>query len=490
MVEATLVVSGHMGGRHAKHWHCAIYAPDPNANLIPIPEELWQVYTEDRDMTRGIRTRKIADEGDALFYLTDARGQLVFWGSTQMFRLPFGRSALDFVPDWLRQEQDLDLAEAIFGYVKSEAVPYGKLRAYAGRVFVEDARALPSQDKLVEGEDVTPQILGGPKPNTFQHYLTQPDGAARDKLQLKHYASSTPGEAVVRGHKQYWHRQIKDRTDFEWKGSGEERSDAKKQLTGIKPVRAGVAFTFRVRFENLSDVELGALLWALALPDGCAHKLGMGKPLGLGSVRVTVQSLHLTDRKQRYGKLWADEAWATGEGQGKSVADYKTAFEQYVLQHVDAAERASAQTLAEIPRVHELLCLLSFVSAPPIEETRYLEIEHEENGNEYKERPVLPLPSVVAQKEQSGAMSATPPVNTPPVSTQSNKPTQTGPAANWRTGAIAEMRPDKHYGKVRDMQTNSVYRFDTSVIQGDYPAVRATVLFDLQGDTVRTIKRR
>jgi hypothetical protein len=53
-------------------------------------------------------------------------------------------------------------------------------------------------------------------------------------------------------------------------------------------VKPGVWFEATIRVSNLSDVELGALLWLLDLPDDCHHRLGGGKPLGFGSVRTQV----------------------------------------------------------------------------------------------------------------------------------------------------------------------------------------------------------
>ena len=50
MVPAKLVVSGHMGGKHPKHWHCAIYEPDNSRAPIPIPYEMWLAYQEDSKM--------------------------------------------------------------------------------------------------------------------------------------------------------------------------------------------------------------------------------------------------------------------------------------------------------------------------------------------------------------------------------------------------------------------------------------------------------
>lgn len=494
MVQATLVISGHMGGGHPKHWHCAIYAPDPFAKLIQISENLWQSYSEDRDMSRGIKTRKIEEDGDALFYLTNAKNQLVFWGPTQMFRLPFGKSALDFVPEWLRKEGDVDLAEAIFGYVKSTKMQYGKERSYAGRVFVEDAKVLPNQGSILEDEVFTPKILASPKPSTFQHYLVQTDEGARQKLFLRHYADSTPEATVLRGHKLYWHRKFNSLNDMKWHGTGrkpesQEREEAKKQLTSIRPVCPNKKFGFRVHFENLSDVELGALLWVLELPEGCAHKLGMGKPLGLGSVRISVKEVVLTNRQERYSHLWQDDRWAQGLQIAKPTQDYIRAFENYVLNKMDHSERGNATRLAELHRINELLCMLSFSNAPETDKTRYLEIERleDERGNEYKERPVLALPSTISWQPGISTENHLPATNAP------KKPAlnhEQGVAPNWRKGSIAEIRPDKRYGKVRDMENNLIYRFDTNVIQGDMPANRATVVFDLQGEAVRNLKRR
>lgn len=54
----------------------------------------------------------------------------------------------------------------------------------------------------------------------------------------------------------------------------------------------GVEFRFEIDVINLSNVELGALLWLLHLPkyesNYCFHRLGGGKPLGFGSVRIKV----------------------------------------------------------------------------------------------------------------------------------------------------------------------------------------------------------
>ena len=486
MVEATLVVSGHMGGGHAKHWHCAIYAPDPAAKQIPISDDLWRVYEEDRDMTRGIPTRKLQKDGDALFYLLDSKDNLIFFGPTQMFRLPFGKSARDFVPASHRQEQDMDFAEAMFGYVGKGSE---RTESRAGRVFVGDARALDGQDDVLLSDDIiTPKILGTPKPSTFQHYLVQPDAAANNKLSIQHYASETPGETVVRGHKLFWHSSNLAREQFEYphaRGS-DERKQAKKQLTGIRPIKHGIKFEFRVNFENLSEVELGALLWALDLPADHAHKLGMAKPLGLGSVRMT-PTLHVHERVSRYKGLFAGDGWQLGDVQPVTIAGAKLAFETHILARLADAEFDGARhtSFTAVPRIYELLCMLALPKdeADWFNRTKYMTIGDRNKGveNEYKSRPVLPLPSKVIGRAVPR-----------PTITQTQNQVTAAPSVpvNWRTGSIMEIRPDRRYGRVRDMETQKEYRFDMSVIEGNMPANKSTVLFDLEGDRIRKLKRR
>jgi CRISPR-associated protein (TIGR03986 family) len=486
MVEATLVVSGHIGGKHAKHWHCAIYAP-AGGNTIPIPDELWQVYEEDRDMTRGIPTRKLQKDGDALFYLLDAKGQLIFFGSTQMFRLPFGKSARDFVPPCLRREQDFDLAESIFGFVGNGD---SKKEARAGRVFFCDARTLDGQGDVMLSQDIiTPQILGTPKPSTFQHYLVQPDEAANNKQSLKHYASETPTETVIRGHKQYWHRGNVSRDQFEYPHAPgtKEREQAKKQLTGIRPVKHGTKFEFRVHFENLSKEELGALLWALDLPAKHAHKLGMGKPLGLGSVRIT-PTLHVYERASRYKELFAGDGWQLGAEQRLTTTDAKKAFEDYILVRLDAAEfdgSARPDSLADVPRIRELLCMLELPKNETdwFKQTRYMTIGNKDTGeeNEYKTRPVLPLPSIVAGKPAPAATSA-------PIIQASTEPIITCEGVILKIDTSNTRR-----GRVRDIKSGQEYNFEARVIQGNAPGTKPTnssVTFGLQGKKVVWLKRK
>lgn len=74
--------------------------------------------------------------------------------------------------------------------------------------------------------------------------------------------------------------------------------------TELSAVPAGTVFETTLMFHNLRRVELGAVLWALSFGDPGAfrgdrprlrHRLGMGKPFGLGEVEIDIPSLALDD---------------------------------------------------------------------------------------------------------------------------------------------------------------------------------------------------
>jgi len=76
--------------------------------------------------------------------------------------------------------------------------------------------------------------------------------------------------------------------------------------TKLNALPSGTVFEIPLTFHNLRPMELGALLWALSFGDIKAfgkadntprlrHRLGMGKPLGLGEVEIEIASGGLLD---------------------------------------------------------------------------------------------------------------------------------------------------------------------------------------------------
>jgi len=256
-------------------------------------------------------------------------------------------------------ENMFDIAEAIFG----------NENAFMTRVFFGDAFLRRDDCSKISVIDKTPKILSGPKPTSFQLYLDQ--SGAKDIADLKHYNNTVN----IRGNKLYWHRM----------GSKWEEQDISKinkhhtQYTKIRPIIEGAKFYGKIRFENLNNIELGALLFAIDLPQGLAHKIGMAKPLGLGSIRIN-SKLYLSDRENRYKDLFAE--WSGLENKSKSINKFKSEFENYIIQNLGEKKIS----LWETNRLRELRTMLDFEHMPDSNKVGYMELKR------FKNREILPKP--------------------------------------------------------------------------------------------------
>ncbi len=429
-----LVCSGNMmetGSKTNRKNHALILTADERARAIKIDPRAIDDYRngltpfQEELEAWGSKGWGCLKHGAPIFYVPEGN-TVRYFGHSPNFRIPArldvpGESRAanprDFVPAHLRESDKPDLVDAVFGWVeeRENGKIIGLKGQRAGRVFFGDARFVAANNGIwLKDEPITPHVLSGPKPTTFQHYLVQDGKAGQNghhpdnKVGLAHYGTP-PDETQIRGYKMYWHKG--DKPDLE--ASSVERQHP-KQLTQIRPVQTGVKFHFKVRFENLRPEELGLLWWVLALPGEpnkkYCHKLGMGKPLGMGSVSITPR-LFTTDRRARYQTLFDADTWQEAT-QATDVQPYLEALNNYLLKEQGLGARLNQIT--ELERVQMLLAMLEWHEGSPdwLAKTRYMEIERPtgrrrrdgqpETFNEYKERPALPDPfSVIADKSGS-----------------------------------------------------------------------------------------
>jgi hypothetical protein len=211
---------------------------------------------------------------------------------------------------------------ALFGMVdegQDESVEgEGQVRALAGRVAVGPGHWIGGESQLFTVSD--PKILGAPKMSCRSFYLEPSAGGfdvTRDEFVRLNNGRLVPNP--VRGRKFYWHHSgltSSFQTPTEWQhylnrrdkpGSGGPRRPPETNQNAVLEVLMPKArFEFAVEFEGLNRFELGLLFWSLVLPDvpNGAHHLGLGKPIGLGSVVLSIRSIDLIDRKERYSSLF------------------------------------------------------------------------------------------------------------------------------------------------------------------------------------------
>ncbi|MCP6760106.1 MAG: TIGR03986 family CRISPR-associated RAMP protein [Fischerella sp. CENA71] len=366
------------------------------------------------------------------YYLPEGANTVSYFGQSPNFRIPYSpkgnghaSTVADFIPEHLKKSEIIDLADAIFGWMKDENVPIN-LRQRGSRVFISDANYVSAENNIWYTGDfnntVTPQILSQPKPTCYQHYLVQPEETQADKSNLKHYANQLIEETVIRGHKLYWHQG--NNPKFQYLSNNQKDRISDTQTTKIKPISRGVNFEFNIHFENLSDIEIGALIWVMSISSdksqifgiGKNHEeyrlsLGMGKPLGMGAVKIE-PNLYLSDRTSRYKQLFDDKQWNQAESTPTDDQQlyFIQEFEKYIISKIsddDKPKEVEVNSLKNLPRIEMLLAMLQWEAISDIQQqTRYMEIKrdvrkphigrpstsHEPTVNEYKERPVLPTP--------------------------------------------------------------------------------------------------
>jgi CRISPR-associated protein (TIGR03986 family) len=297
------------------------------------------------------------NQGVPCFFILDSSNKVKAFGHTGMFRLVYDKSIGDLRSN-SHKANSIDMAESLFGIVSKE-------NTIAGRVFFEDAVATQVEEDIKR----SPKILSSPKPNSFQLYLKQDNNIKKVKNNYEGIKNYNSDSAKLAGYKLYWHRDH-DTKDYKWyKEDVDKLEKHDEQYTKIKALKEGSKFKARIRFENLKDYELGALLTVLDLPEGCYHKIGMAKPLGLGTIHIKPE-LNIINRKDRYQDF-------TSKGVEKIPTEKYTGIFAKIWDN---------------PRLKELKAMLNYQKRPDNKDTEYMELER------FRNRQILKKPSELERK--------------------------------------------------------------------------------------------
>lgn len=244
-------------------------------------------------------------DGDLVYFDVNEQGIVIKFSISSIWRdvVKGGGRVKNFFKEekhpFNSKRQKLSLAEQVFGFVSSDSDENttNNIPAYASRVKVSFAHLARNENNYYEQPGIM-KILGSPKlPAPAMYFKPKYDlgeGGYIAKAQLD------PTHHEPQGRKIYLHHQnaINDRNWRAWKTTKENEN--LKQKAKVKPLKRGIEFFFHLDFTNLSATELGMLCYVLAPDEHFHHKLGMGKPLGLGSVKIEPVGLFYIDRKKRY----------------------------------------------------------------------------------------------------------------------------------------------------------------------------------------------
>lgn len=265
-------------------------------------------------LTYRLRKDASSNEMSPVFYeiVSDNDGNnIVYLSPSQMGRSVF-RKRIDDILETHKSCSKTDgscLCKActLFGIVSDKSNSW----ASASRLRFSDAKSV--EETFASDKDITLKELSSPKTTSVEFYTKRPEDAVSWTYESKTTGYTTVTYIEYQDDKEIEKtEELPDRLlcDVELNGRKfylhnprlreEDYSEYQKtkRNSSMELCRSGAEFEFCIYFENINEHQLNELIWTLALGENSADsdrmfKLGHGKPLGLGSVKVIVNSVDI-----------------------------------------------------------------------------------------------------------------------------------------------------------------------------------------------------
>ncbi|MDA9557143.1 TIGR03986 family CRISPR-associated RAMP protein [Vibrio sp.] len=281
------------GRNHEKFYDFSYFfsCPDNEVFSNAISEQVNHLFTNHRsqqntdikqeDKVSYLQNNQHNEWGIPIFALVKDK-KVHSFGFSQMPRLTYNNSIHDLV-DYSSKahlsDAYFDLAELMMGTVREHALSLKSRLSFSDASLDDNNARLSLSEKMV---------LSSPKPTFLAAYLEQPHSG---KYQTYNDLTELSG----------W-KQYPNRTQLEIPIIESEND---KLSTQLEVLDEGHSFTGRIFFHNLKKEELSALTWALTLNNDKFnyHRLGNGKPVGLGSVQIKINEEHVNVRDNKNHQL-------------------------------------------------------------------------------------------------------------------------------------------------------------------------------------------
>lgn len=299
------------------------------------------------------------DKRKPVFYF-EQNGRLYF-GFTPHLRLFYQHTIKEGLPD-AHKHSSVDYSKAIFGYSSQK-------ESYKSKVYFSDAIILPETNtaELSKKE----MILSEPKPTSYLDYLVQPE----------HGDSVTYNDPCMqlRGIKQYWLHEKAEPTEA---GPGKA-----KAATSFYPLKAGTSFRGKIRFKNMTQDELGLLLWSIRLdPERSMMNIGKAKPYGYGRIAVNLESVKKLDKQKAYS-LEQLELNPYEELDENDIASLIQAYKDHINQYL---EKHKMKKIEELAFIRDFFSMKNNEQKPDAGKIRYMSIDRDEYQSRKKAKKALP----------------------------------------------------------------------------------------------------
>ena len=271
-------------------WENLIRNYRTNQDLLhgrPRPSALNSPAIWSRHMT-GTEDLKLTD-GSLVYARIDANGHIAELYPVMIGRKLYPESPKNLLPISLRLRPSTNLdqlspADRVFGWVSQDSKTLDN-PAYRSQLRVGVVNCTTDNAIEVFPAPIVLPILGQPKPAQGRFYLGNQHGKRQDDGGSKTDRGYRSGNRI-RGPKAYPHhcRFTLGKIKNQWHVA----SNQNRTITGC--VKKDTHFDVDLHILNLSRTELAALLWLLSLPTSHYLRLGLGKPLGFGSVQLEIDS--------------------------------------------------------------------------------------------------------------------------------------------------------------------------------------------------------
>lgn len=187
---------------------------------------------------------------------------------------------------------------ALFGMV-------GERGSLGSRVRITDANLMDGQSGFFDPKLTLSELLA-PHVTSMEFYTDARCGTFRTYDFEAKYINNNQFAPVpyspnslprLRGRKMYWHGFNRSQGI----GGQLQNVEPNKFNSTIRPIKSGVKFVFRLYYDQVTETELKRLISLLVLTPVRAHKIGRGKPLGMGSVQIQVNKALNRELEYRNG---------------------------------------------------------------------------------------------------------------------------------------------------------------------------------------------
>lgn len=320
-------------------------------------EEGGKITTQKDYEYYGLPSKIGYENGKPIFY-GEYKGSYYF-GFTPYLRVPYDNNIKQGINNNYKNIKGFSYIDKLFGFASKE-------NNYKGLLSFEDCiYEGPKEPKFSKTYNV---ILGEPHPTSYNLYLKQDING--DKKEIINYNDSFE----IRGIKQYW---IKN-----YVTESEVKANSKVDSI-LHPIDKGSSFKGKIHFTNLTDEELGLLLWALKVDKNAHENIGMGKPFGFGHIVIKGINLNLEDYENKYLSM--------------SVNCFKAGDKE---KFIEAYKKSLGDKINLKPIKDFILIKTNIIEEKDKNKFRYMEIEFIDNNKKNNEFTKFePLPNISEQIE-------------------------------------------------------------------------------------------